>query len=364
MSGSKSDKSSQKNEFEKVYPHPDSQWNRASQLIGQINLMVAALETVLVETLHTLHILRTLNTRNNISFDENLLRYSDVVERFTGTEDHSEKRLPSRGINHDKLAIDINKLINVFRETAKKLSYSEEFPILKGFLNAINNMTKDDDMLFENEKTKSLEIKLLKQQYNSEKAKGLNNVEKTFDNIQYLKFSIENAIAYGRYEVNYFKKWEATRAEQNKLACLEQENVYRHRIDDTKKDIELERKCHHKFKGYIEESRRDMLDEINYLVKHYDDEIERREIEIIDTQRKLEKLCVQHRQVLYELEKRQKEMAEWKQYKRERELRRKRAKLVKWASVVIQAWWRCIMVRKRLGPYKRKKKDKKIKIFK
>ncbi|CAH1286051.1 unnamed protein product, partial [Diabrotica balteata] len=335
MSGNKSDKSTQKHESEKV-SISSSRWPRVSQLIGQINLMTTAMESVLVEALQELYILRTLNTRNNIAFDENLLRYKDVVERFTGTEDHAEKRLPARGINHDKIAIDINKLINVFRETAKKLSYNEEFPVLTGFLSAIDNMTKDDEMLFESQKTKSLEIKLLKQQYDIEKNKGLNNIEKTFDNIQYLKFSIENAIAYGRYEVNYFKKWEATREEQNKLACLEKENVYRDRIENTKKEIELERKCHHKFKGYIEESRRDMLDEINYLVKHYDEEIERREIEIIDMQRKLEKLCVLHTEVLCEFEKRQKEMVEWKQYKKEREIRRKRAKLVKWASVVIQ----------------------------
>ncbi|KAL0269275.1 UNVERIFIED_CONTAM: hypothetical protein PYX00_007071 [Menopon gallinae] len=62
---------------------------------------------------------------------------------------------------------------------------------------------------------------------------------------------------------------------------------------------------------------------------------------------------------------RQKEMEDYLKFKEERRAEEERERFINECATKIQAWWRGTMVRKGLGPYKRRKKapkDKKKKV--
>lgn len=51
-------------------------------------------------------------------------------------------------------------------------------------------------------------------------------------------------------------------------------------------------------------------------------------------------------------------MFEWKSFKEAREKERQYRELMNKSAIIVQAWWRGLLVRKELGPYKVKKKGK------
>ncbi|XP_056631102.1 uncharacterized protein LOC130441436 [Diorhabda sublineata] len=314
-----------------------------------------AVTTVIEDTLSQLIILKNLNNRNTTYFDNYVIEYKTVGERFSTAENLADVRLPSVDTNYDKLANDINCLVNVFRETSQELTIYETYSTLRRYVTALIAMEKDNKKLIDSQIKNKNEIKKLKELTSRERDTRLNEIHEIWEQIQDMKLKIDSKIIFGRYEIAFYQKWEKTRGEQNNMVCKEYEAFHMNTINEMREKIDLEMKCHLKFNTYIEESRNDMIDQINYWVKYYDDETERRESEMIKMKASLESLTKEHEEVMAEYEKRQEEMAKWKEYKKLRSIKKKRAKIERWASMVIQAWWRGMMVRKRLGPYKKRK---------
>lgn len=93
----------------------------------------------------------------------------------------------------------------------------------------------------------------------------------------------------------------------------------------------------------------------------YEEEIDRRDIEIYDIKTKREDLAEQFEELQKQYEERQKAIEEWLKYKNQK--RKEEAELLKCeiAATRIQAWWRGVMVRRCLGIYRKKKKKGKDK---
>lgn len=51
-------------------------------------------------------------------------------------------------------------------------------------------------------------------------------------------------------------------------------------------------------------------------------------------------------------------MCDWNEFKRKREAAEKYVNDMNRCAIMIQAWWRGLLVRKQLGPYKQAKKKK------
>ncbi|KAJ8954758.1 hypothetical protein NQ314_007028 [Rhamnusium bicolor] len=80
----------------------------------------------------------------------------------------------------------------------------------------------------------------------------------------------------------------------------------------------------------------DFLDEIQYWMKHYDEEIERRESEMITLQNEYEKLIEDHNILKVKYEAHKAEMEDWLEYKRIRREKEEREALELWAAIKIQ----------------------------
>lgn len=52
-------------------------------------------------------------------------------------------------------------------------------------------------------------------------------------------------------------------------------------------------------------------------------------------------------------------MKDWKKFKEEREIARRYHEKMMTSAIIVQAWWRGLLVRLHLGPYKKVKKPKK-----
>ncbi|XP_018564720.1 IQ domain-containing protein G-like [Anoplophora glabripennis] len=93
-------------------------------------------------------------------------------------------------------------------------------------------------------------------------------------------------------------------------------------------------------------------------MRHYDEETERRETEMINLKASLEKLVEDHIELKQTYEARKAEMEDWLIYKKLKQEKEDFQALQVWAATKIQAWWRGVMFRKKLGPYSKKKKGK------
>ncbi|XP_023026215.2 dynein regulatory complex protein 9 [Leptinotarsa decemlineata] len=146
------------------------------------------------------------------------------------------------------------------------------------------------------------------------------------------------------------------------MSCEDKENVHNFVIMDMRNRIELENRCHLEFMNYIEESRNDLSEQIQYWIKHYDEEIERRETEMMNLKSDLEKITDSHAILKETYETRKAEIEDWLEYKRLKKEKEDHIQMEQRAARKIQAWWRSVMFRKKLGPYKKTKakgKDKK-----
>ncbi|CAG9841007.1 unnamed protein product [Diabrotica balteata] len=336
----------------------DSLFNLSSSHL--VNLFVKeAINTVFDECLQQLNILRHLNMHNTIELDRDVIKYETLHDRYTGIEDHAQTRIPFVSTNYDKMVIDINTFSNIIKETSREIRDNGTTKILETCINALRNMMLDDEKLVE-EKSNNLKIiKELRKQYNNETFDNIRTIEETNEKIKKLAFDVESAIVYGRLETKYFINWEIIRVEQNRITCKEREQKFWNISKEGRDKIELEKKCHYQFNKYIDEDRVNCLESINYWVQRYDNEIENREAEMLQMKTKLEAMSITHKNVLQEHKKRQKEMAEWKAYKKEMHKKKAREADVKWASLIVQTWWRAIMTIKGIGPYKPKKHKKK-----
>lgn len=98
-----------------------------------------------------------------------------------------------------------------------------------------------------------------------------------------------------------------------------------------------------------------MNQEIQHWMETYEEEIERKELEIynmkLDRDQMIEKL--EDLKVLYE--KHAIEIEEYLAYKEEKRIREELFAAQTEASTIIQAWWRGMQVKYQLGPFKKKK---------
>lgn len=91
---------------------------------------------------------------------------------------------------------------------------------------------------------------------------------------------------------------------------------------------------------------------------HYDEEIERRDADIMKMKMTLETLTEHHRALAETYEAHKKFVIERRAVNEERRRLAEILKMQTKAAIRIQAWWRGTMVRNKLGPYRVKKSKK------
>ncbi|KAJ8922106.1 hypothetical protein NQ315_004038 [Exocentrus adspersus] len=323
-----------------------------------------AMKCILHECIDQLYILRNINTQDNANFGNTSVEYLSIADRYMGTERHSEFRINWTINNYEKLARDIHAIIHVITECRDEIGTEGRFKDLTWASKVMKKMLEDEKQLIEKKDRNDKYIVELRKKCEEERLKNIRTIEATNADIQRLRFEVEDLQVYTTNEYTYFENWERARREQNAESCRLNEKFYQNIIDTMKKRVERDQRCHMELESYIEESKNDYLDAIQYWMKHYDEEVERRETEMINLKTDMEKLIEDHALLQQKYDAHKAEIEDWLAYKKKKQEKEELEALQQWAAVKIQArgndtaWWRGVMFRKKLGPYRKKKKGK------
>ncbi|VEN47912.1 unnamed protein product [Callosobruchus maculatus] len=326
-------------------------------------LLKRIMKCILCECIDQLFILRCI-TGSSIVHSDDPPSYVSLDERYTGTEDHAETRISSVTSNYDKLAKDIHLIIVVLSDTKSEINMVDTFKVLQESCVALARMQEDEVQLMLDASANEKAVVELTNLLEEERLANIRTIEETQAKIQKLRFEVEDVVVYGRYEKTYFERWELSRNEQNRMICNDKENSYKNTIKQMEDNIELENRCHMELMSYVAESKNDYMEEIQYWMKRYDDELDSRENDLITIKANLEKITEDLEKTRNLYAERTAAIADWLEYKRIKKEKEDREALEIWAATKIQAWWRGVMFRKKLGPYRKKKgkgkgKDKK-----
>ncbi|XP_039296799.1 dynein regulatory complex protein 9 isoform X1 [Nilaparvata lugens] len=179
-----------------------------------------------------------------------------------------------------------------------------------------------------------------------------------------LKDDLENASFQQEVEIKYTEKWEAARAEQNlTIASIEEARltkmlrVLQYRID-------FEERVHTEITMYLEQTTLKFEEDLKAWMQKYDEQMNLYDRELLDIK---EKRGIQLEKLNSLTKKFHDHARKIKEYKHEKEERIRESALkehLNKTTTKIQAWWRGVMVRRHLGPYKKKGKVKERPKFK
>lgn len=315
--------------------------------------------SILSECVNELAILRSINLQNDLGSDpEKLFGYMSIEDRYMGQENHADFRINSANNNFDKLARDINMLFLVIKQTCREIRKFGRYKVMEQTIRTIKKMHREEEQLLEEEAKQEKIIEDLKNQYEEERLRNIRTIEETDSKIHQLRFQVEDIYIYGQHEVQYFDKWQKARIEQNIMKCRDTENYSETIIKEMQQNINAENRCHKEVENYFQETRADYLEEIQQWMKKYDEEFEQMEGDILHLRTDLEKITEDRKVLSEKYETRQAEIDDFLKYKGIKEEKERQLMKLIMAATKIQAWWRGVMFRKQLGPYKKQKKGK------
>ncbi|PZC71824.1 dynein regulatory complex protein 9 isoform X2 [Helicoverpa armigera] len=256
----------------------------------------------------------------------------------------------------DKLVADRVYFTDVLMETYLELALDRCFHSLtqnnKEIVDAEiyrNNLIEEEA---KNRNTRRDLMKQLRQQRNHIKTVAYD----TDLSIDQLKSRVEDAALNTEIRGRYITNWERARSEQHTQTIHDKEAgpsksicYYRNRADQ-------EHRIHTEVELLVNIFINDTLRKVENWMNKYDDDMEAIDLKIaimknkyqdrVDTRISMEETYAKHKEL----------MKNWNQFKVDREKARAYQEKMKNSAIVVQAWWRGLLVRLELGPYKPKKK--------
>ncbi|XP_047513518.1 dynein regulatory complex protein 9-like isoform X2 [Pieris napi] len=258
----------------------------------------------------------------------------------------------------NKLDSDRNYFASVLRDTYKDLTLHNRYAVLQEF---VNNLVATDDyrvkVADDEVKNKSLRHDLnkqLRQQRNHIKSV----IYDTDAIIERLKNFVEDAALHAETESRYTDGWQRARTEQHLQTIIDNEESPSRTIEYYKQRTDHEQRVHTEVELLINIIINETLQKVEDWMNKYD-----RDMEHIDLKIQLKKNEYQNeydRRVGLEetIESHDKQMKDWNYFKEEREKARLYREKMTNSAIIVQAWWRGLLVRRELGPYKVAKKPK------
>lgn len=263
-------------------------------------------------------------------------------------------------LNQEKFLSDSQDLIQLLEELINELKTSQTFEVLMKNVDESSKELLDFDFIMRN---------FNKQKKAVSKLKGILHVQKEYD--QQKLADTENELFNQRIqhrknqldvemEKNYNQSLVAANLQQNETKLSnEKDRVSKDLLDVTFKTYEAE-DVYFKTCKFYNGRLKQLNDEIARMNIEYDTQLEKNETEFhLATN---EKRAVQ---ALIKLEhekfaQREREMNDWQETKRKKAEDRKLREIQEIKIVIIQAWWRGVMVRQNLGSFRAFKKRAKI----
>lgn len=112
-----------------------------------------------------------------------------------GVEDHGEFRINLESSNYDKIAMDINMIINISKATLEELNTHGTFKLMDKCTLSLKQMQSDDRELLQNVEKNEVLIEELRNQCEEERLINIKTIEETNTKIQKLRFDVEDVLS-------------------------------------------------------------------------------------------------------------------------------------------------------------------------
>ncbi|CAH0690004.1 unnamed protein product [Spodoptera exigua] len=176
--------------------------------------------------------------------------------------------------------------------------------------------------------------------------------------IDQLRSKIEDAALNSEIRGRYITNWQRARTEQHDQTIDDKEsspsnaiNYYRNRSNQEQRvhsEIEL------LFNIFISET----LTKVENWMNKYDKDMEAIDLQITIMKNKYQDEVSRRKGMEEDLARHEDQMEQWKQFKSDREKALQYRKKMTESAIIVQAWWRGLLVRLELGPFKPKKKPR------
>ncbi|CAH2983208.1 unnamed protein product [Chilo suppressalis] len=256
----------------------------------------------------------------------------------------------------DKLDADRKLVTNTFVETYQDLTIDKTYSTLLERVNKTFNLDDHREFLKEDEaKNRVLRRELCKQirQQRNHIKTVIYDTDVTIDD---LKTQVEDAQLYSECRSRYVENWQRARTEQHVQIIKEQEIKPSETIEYYKQRADHEHRVHSEVEMLTNVAINETMQNVENWMDKYDTDMEKIDLKIqikkneyhdmYENRIRLEKTIAKHDQL----------MKDWIHFKEEREKARLYREKMTTSAIIVQAWWRGLLVRRQLGPYKVSKK--------
>ncbi|XP_046989973.1 dynein regulatory complex protein 9 isoform X1 [Schistocerca americana] len=286
---------------------------------------------------------------------EERLGVPDEKDRVIDVETDLLREVAIASMKLKKLQRDRAFLEKTLQATVEEIKATGSFHVLsRTVLQEILVQMEEKDLI-EQEERNSEEVKYLQAKIVEEAKEIHDKLYQRDEIIAKLKDQMQDVMFDSEMQLRYVDHWERARQSQNLLKYNLQERHLTEAIEELEGQSSTEVKVGEAVERYINESQNKLLQEIDDWHHRYITELEERQLHIS----KLTEQREQHFQELEDLavlyQKHQEEIRDYLEFVAERERKAAEEIFINMTATRIQAWWRGTMVRRGLGPYRKKK---------
>ncbi|CAH0728101.1 unnamed protein product, partial [Brenthis ino] len=299
--------------------------------------------TILEDIVTQLHILDECNSETRISKVKSdmtalLTRKYGVAEKAVKDEldDINLNNLHCVEYKLDKLQWDRKLVHQVLTETYLNLSKERKFQTLVEYVDNIETKLR-----------RELNRQLRQQRIHVKSVTYDTNTE-----IERLKSNLEDSELNSQTRGRYVGGWQRARTEQHLQTIYDKEIVPIHNIEHLKTKIDQEQRVHTEIEVLINIKINEVLEKVEEWMSKYDKDMENMDLKIQLKRNEYEHTYDRRLELEQTLEKHAELIKNWVAFKEEREAIRQYREKMTTAAVAVQAWWRGLLVRLQLGPYK------------
>ncbi|XP_022113335.2 dynein regulatory complex protein 9-like [Pieris rapae] len=262
------------------------------------------------------------------------------------------KKLDCLDYKLDKLDNDRKLLVNILCETYLDLSKHRRFYALSDYVTTVTRRRQHSEELIEDE----AKNKLLRRETQRQLRQQRNHIKSvTYDcnmNVENLKNRVQDAALDVEIRCRYIGNWQNARCEQNSQKISHIETPHAKNIDFYKQKTEQEHRVHSEVELLMNILINEILEKVEEWMMKYEKDMEKIDLKIQRTKTKHETTEERRFALEEKLKLREEELKNWISFKDKREADRLYREKMTNAALAIQAWWRGLLVRLELGPYK------------
>uniref|UniRef100_A0A2H1WNK2 Dynein regulatory complex protein 9 n=1 Tax=Spodoptera frugiperda TaxID=7108 RepID=A0A2H1WNK2_SPOFR len=299
-----------------------------------------------------LKIVKTMAEIDHLKALKYNVRQSQVKDELDGV---NSQNINSMIFKIRKLDTDRKFLKNIMTATYLSLAQTRTFEPLYQCINSILELDEYRAQLAEEENKNKIIRRELSRQVRQQHIHIRTAVYDTDVAIDKLRTQVEDSVLYSEVRSRYIDNWQNARTEQHHQSIFDIENKPASSIEYYKKRSDQEVRIHTEVENLVTIAINEILQRIESWMDKYDKDMEKIDLDI--QRKKNDYQNARDRRVHLEetLAKHEVQMKQWNDFKEEREkIRAYRAKMTK-SAIIVQAWWRGLLVRLELGPFRPRK---------